>query len=48
VKTQMVLCERWIVVDNQGLRRSTWYQTPQEAKEEQRRLEKLDVLPEPQ
>jgi hypothetical protein len=43
-----VLCTRWIVKDENGLRRSTWYQTPQDAKKEQDRLASLDELPEPQ
>jgi hypothetical protein len=44
----MVLCERWIVTDEEGIRWSTWYQTPQEAEKERRRLEQLGELPEPE
>jgi hypothetical protein len=47
MKVQKVLCERWIVLDDSGIRRSTWYQTPQEAVKERERLEQLDELPEP-
>jgi hypothetical protein len=46
-KVQKVLCERWIVIDERGIRRSTWYQTPQEAEKEQDRLEQLSELPVP-
>jgi hypothetical protein len=47
VEIKKVLCERWIVVDDQNLRRSTWYMTPQEADKERKRLEELNELPLP-